>query len=66
MTEPPRKSSGRSVRATFVQTARPELERLTQADALAEDVQKILSSKPPPVIPRAPRAATGTGFRKKK
>jgi hypothetical protein len=63
---PPRPSSGRSIRATFVQTVRPVLDGLNEADALAGDVQKILSSMPPPpVIPRAPRMATGTGQKKK-
>lgn len=63
---PPRRSSVRAIRAKFVQTVRPVLDGLSEADALAGDVQKILSSTPPPAIPRAPRTATGTGFRKKK
>lgn len=64
---PPRRSGARSIRATFVQTVRPVLDGLNEADALAGDVQKILSSMPPPpVIPRAPRPATGTALRKKK
>jgi hypothetical protein len=50
-----------------VQTVRPVLDGLNEVDALAGDVQKILSSMPPPpAIPRAPRPATGTALRKKK
>lgn len=58
-----------SVRAKFVKSTRPVLDRLTKADELADDVKKILSSRPPPMalpsIPKPPRPATRLGPKKR-